>query len=164
MSMDKAPLFFGLVFPAFMVLAGGWAYYVGYFDAVWYLYSAVTPALVTVLGWGAVMLNEIAMKRERRREHTTMATPTLSFGHFLTSAPLEAGDLPDRNEPDRLVDTIDVVNLVLPWAGSTAKAVTWYRTHPLPDFDSQTAEQLVNQGRVEVIKAYLARTETGGFT
>jgi hypothetical protein len=156
--MGKSPLFFGIIFPALMVLAGWWAYRAGHLNEVWFLYSAVMPALVCALGWCAVVLNEVAMRRERQRENHSLRDSRRPLDHqVLSAARLEGGDLPDKNGADRLTDAIEIINLVLPWVGSTARAVTWYRTRPLPGLDGQTAEQLVNQGRTEVVKAQLAR-------
>ena len=65
--MGKTPILLGLIFPALMILTGYWAYNDAYLDEFWLLYSAFTPALVSVLGWGAVTLNEVALKRGRKR-------------------------------------------------------------------------------------------------
>ncbi len=156
--MGKSPLFFGIVFPAVMVLAGWWAYRAGHLNEFWFLYSAVMPALVCALGWCAVVLNEVAMRRERQRENHGLRDPEQTLDRqALAAAMLDGGDQPNESNPDRLTDAIEVINLVLPWAGSTARAVAWYRTRPLSGLDGQTAEQLVNQGRVQVVKAQLAR-------
>jgi hypothetical protein len=160
--MYKSPLFFGIIFPALMVLAGWWAYRAGHLNEFWFLYSAVMPALVCALGWCAVVLNEVAMRRERQRENDSLRDPERALDHqALPTAMHEAGNQPDNSRSDRLTDTIEVINLVLPWVGSTARAVAWYRTRPLPNLDGQTAEQLVNQGRAEVVKAQLARMPPG---
>jgi hypothetical protein len=156
--MGKSPFFFGTIFPALMVLAGWWAYRAGHLNEFWFLYSAVMPALVCALGWFAVVLNEVAMRRERRRENGSLRDPERPLDHQALSADmLDASNQPDNSRSDRLTDTIEVINLVLPWVGSTTRAVAWYRTRPLPGLDGQTAEQLVNQGRAPVVKAQLAR-------
>ncbi|WP_245272899.1 antitoxin Xre/MbcA/ParS toxin-binding domain-containing protein [Microvirga lotononidis] len=156
--MYKSPLFFGIVFPALMVLAGWSAYRAGHLNGFWFLYSVVTPSLVCALGWCAVVLNEIAMRRERQRENHSLRDPGLSRDQqALSAAILEGHNPPDKSRSDRFTDAIEVINLVIPWVGSTARAVAWYRTRPLPGLDGQTAEQLVNQGRAEAVKAQLAR-------
>jgi hypothetical protein len=155
--MYKWPLFFGIIIPVLMVLAGWWAYRVGHLNEFWFLYSAVTPALVCALGWGAVVLNEVAMRRERQRSSYGLEDTERQFSNRSLAARREGGNQPEGSGSDRLADTVEVINLILPWAGSAANAVVWYRTHALPGLDSQTAEQLVNRGRVEVVKAYLAR-------
>jgi hypothetical protein len=156
--MYKSPLFLGIVFPALMVLAGWWAYRAGHLNESWFLYSAVMPALVCALGWFAVVLNEVGMRRERRRENGSLRDPERPLDHQALSAYLlDGSNQPDNSRSDRLTDTIEIINLVLPWVGSTARAVVWYRTRPLPGLDGQTAEQLVNEGRADAVKAQLAR-------
>ena len=63
----------------------------------------------------------------------------------------------------RLRDMVEIINRVLPWAGSVPQAFAWYRAQPLPSFGDQTAEDLVKEGRAEAVKAYLARIAVGGF-
>lgn len=63
----------------------------------------------------------------------------------------------------RLRDMVEIINRVLPWAGSVPQAFAWYRAQPLPSFGDQTAEELVKEGRAEAVKAYLARIAVGGF-
>jgi hypothetical protein len=156
--MGKSPLLFGLIIPALMVLGGWWAYRAGHLDEFWFFYSALMPALVVVLGWGAVVLNEVAMRRERRRSsYGLRGTGQPSVHRARAVAAVEDGNRPSNNGSDRLVATVEVISLVLPWTGSAAHAVAWYRMRPLPGLDGQTAEQLVNQGRVELVKAHMAR-------
>jgi hypothetical protein len=63
----------------------------------------------------------------------------------------------------RLRDMVEIINRVLPWAGSVPQAFAWYRAQPLPSFGDQTAEDLVKEGRAEAVKAYLARIAVGGY-
>ena len=63
----------------------------------------------------------------------------------------------------RLRDMVEIIARVLPWAGSVPQAFAWYRAQPLPSFGDQTAEDLVKEGRAEVVKIYLARIATGGY-
>jgi hypothetical protein len=63
----------------------------------------------------------------------------------------------------RLRDMIEIINRVLPWAGSVPQAFAWYRAQPLPSFGDQTAEDLVKEGRAEAVKAYLSRIAVGGY-
>ncbi len=63
----------------------------------------------------------------------------------------------------RLRDLVEIINRVLPWAGSVPQAFAWYRAQPLPSFGDQTAEDLVKEGRAEAVKAYLARIAVGGY-
>ena len=63
----------------------------------------------------------------------------------------------------RLRDGVEIMNRVLPWAGSLAAAFAWYRSQPLPSFGDRTAEDLVKEGRAEDVKAYLSRVAVGGY-
>lgn len=63
----------------------------------------------------------------------------------------------------RLRDVVEIVNHVLPWAGSVQQAFAWYRSQPLPSFGDMTAEDLVKAGRAEDVKAYLSRIGAGGY-
>jgi hypothetical protein len=63
----------------------------------------------------------------------------------------------------RLRDMVEIINRVLPWAGSVPQAFAWYRAQPLPGFGDRTAEDLVKEGRAEAVKAYLARIAVGGY-
>jgi hypothetical protein len=71
--------------------------------------------------------------------------------------------LKSRATQARLRDALEIINRVLPWAGSVAQAFAWYRSQPLPSFGDQTAEDLVKEGRAEAVKAYLARLAVGGY-
>ena len=63
----------------------------------------------------------------------------------------------------RLRDMAEIINRVLPWAGSLPQAFAWYRAQPLPSFGDRTAEDLVKEGRAEAVKSYLSRVALGGF-
>ena len=63
----------------------------------------------------------------------------------------------------RLRDVVEIVNRIIPWAGSELAAFAWYRSQPLPSFGDQTAEDLVHAGRSEAVKRYLSRIAEGGF-
>jgi hypothetical protein len=62
----------------------------------------------------------------------------------------------------RLRDFVDVLNRVLPWAGSVHQAFAWYRAQPIPSFGDLTAEDLVREGRTDELMAYLSRIAAGG--
>jgi len=57
----------------------------------------------------------------------------------------------------------EIIDQVVDWAGSLEQAWTWYHTHRIPSLGDLTAEDLIAQGRMEAVKAYLARLELGGF-
>jgi len=63
----------------------------------------------------------------------------------------------------RLREMSEIINRVIPWAGSELAAYAWYRSQPLPSLGDATAEELVRQGRAELVRGYLARIAQGGF-
>ena len=63
----------------------------------------------------------------------------------------------------RLWDMAEIINRILPWAGSVPQAFAWYRAQPLPSFGDRTAEDLVKEGRAEAVKNYLSRIAVGGY-
>ncbi|GMM62526.1 XRE family transcriptional regulator [Novosphingobium pituita] len=63
----------------------------------------------------------------------------------------------------RLRDVVEIINRVLPWAGSELAAFAWYRSQALPSFGDLTAQDLVHAGRGEAVKRYLSRIAEGGF-
>ncbi|MCR4377678.1 MAG: MbcA/ParS/Xre antitoxin family protein [Rhodospirillales bacterium] len=71
--------------------------------------------------------------------------------------------LDTRATQSRLLDTVQIVNRVLPWCGSVMQAYAWYRSQPLPSFGDKTAEDLVKEGRAEAVKSYLSRIAEGGY-
>ena len=64
----------------------------------------------------------------------------------------------------RLRDVVEIINRVMPWAGSAPQAFAWYRAQPLPSFGDRTAEDLVKEGRAEAVKTYLSRIAVGGYS
>ena len=68
-----------------------------------------------------------------------------------------------RANQARLRDLAEIVDRVLPWAGSAPLAFIWYRAQPLPSFGDRTAEDLVKEGRAESVKVYLSRIAVGGY-
>ena len=63
----------------------------------------------------------------------------------------------------RLREVSEIINRVIPWAGSELAAYAWYRSQPLPSFGDASAEELVRQGQGEKVRAYLGRIAAGGF-
>lgn len=63
----------------------------------------------------------------------------------------------------RLRDLAEIINRVLPWAGSVPQAFAWYRAQSLPSFGDRTPEDLVKEGRAEAVKSYLSRLAVGGY-
>ncbi|MDX5298055.1 MAG: XRE family transcriptional regulator [Gammaproteobacteria bacterium] len=63
----------------------------------------------------------------------------------------------------RLRETVEIINRILPWAGSLTGAFAWYRSQPLPSLGDKTAEELVKEGQVEMLRRYLSRIADGGY-
>jgi len=63
----------------------------------------------------------------------------------------------------RLRSLVEILNRVLPWAGSPMMAWAWYRSEGLPGFGGLTAQQLVQEGRAEAVMKYLDAIAEGGF-
>lgn len=64
----------------------------------------------------------------------------------------------------RLREMVEILNKVEPMMGSPITAYAWYRSEPLPSFGGDTPEQLVKEGRAEVVRSYLDRMMAGGYT
>lgn len=71
--------------------------------------------------------------------------------------------LRSRATQSRLRDVAEIINRILPWAGSVPQAFAWYRAQPLRSFGDRTAEDLVKEGRAEAVRGYLARIAIGGY-
>jgi len=71
---EKRPLSFAklsllvLFVPVLLLLFGGWALQAGYMNGTEVLAFCATPALASILGWAAVLANDIANRRSERRE------------------------------------------------------------------------------------------------
>ncbi len=63
----------------------------------------------------------------------------------------------------RLREMTEILNRVLPWAGSPLAAYAWYRSQSLPSFGDMTAEELVRDGRARDVRDYLGRIAVGGY-
>ncbi|MSS75551.1 MAG: DUF2384 domain-containing protein [Methyloglobulus sp.] len=68
-----------------------------------------------------------------------------------------------RATQTRLRDTVEIINRVTEWSGSSGRAFAWFRSQPLPSFGDKTAEDLVKEGRADAVKAYLSRIADGGY-
>lgn len=71
--------------------------------------------------------------------------------------------LKSRATQTRLRDVAEIINRVLPWAGSVPQAFAWYRAQPVSSFGDRTPEDLVKEGRAEAVKTYLSRIAVGGY-
>lgn len=63
----------------------------------------------------------------------------------------------------RLREAVDVINRVIPWAGSIELAFAWYRSQPIPSFGDKTAEDLLKEGKGQALRDYLSRIAEGGY-
>jgi len=52
-------------------------------------------------------------------------------------------------------------SLIEPRFGSAKRARHWFEKEPLPGFSGQTAEQLVQAGRTEEVRDFLAAVDAG---
>lgn len=71
-----------------------------------------------------------------------------------------------QNSPktqSRLREVVEILNRVLPWAGTPVKAWAWYRSESLPGFGDMTAEQLVKDGMGDAVRRYLDEIAIGGY-
>lgn len=70
----------GFLIPPALFLAAGWyLLQTGAFDGVEFLAFVGTPAAVTVLGWAAVVANEIANRRSERRPQQDRSSKFLFY-------------------------------------------------------------------------------------
>lgn len=104
---------------------------------------------------------QIAADRLTEKLHITKAELAVAFG-LSRDAVSKSARLKARATQRRLREVVEIINRVLPWAGSVAQAFAWYRSQPLPSFGDQTAEDLVKDGRAEAVRSYLSRIALGG--
>ena len=57
----------------------------------------------------------------------------------------------------------DIIQRIETWAGGRQQAISWYEAQPIPAFGGRTAETLVKEGRIAVLREYLDHIERGGF-
>lgn len=115
--------------------------------------SAFAAALVD----GHVVPQALAdlLDTNRTELAATLGLPpeALSASSQLQTAPVQS----------RLRELGDILNQILPLAGSLVAAYTWYRSQILPSFGDATAEQLVRDGRADDVRHFLDRLADGGF-
>ena len=97
-----------------------------------------------------------------RELHITMGELAVASG-LSRDAVSKSARLKAPTTQARLRDIVEIINRVLPWAGSAQRAFAWYRAQPLPSFGDLTAEDLVKAGESEAVKAYLSRIAAGGY-
>jgi hypothetical protein len=55
----------------------------------------------------------------------------------------------------RMREMIKVISAAAELTGALDKAIYWYRNEPIPDYDHKTAAELVAEGHVEAVLAYI---------
>jgi uncharacterized protein (DUF2384 family) len=104
----------------------------------------------------------IASDRLAEVLHVTKTELALATG-LSRDAVSKQSRLRSRQTQARLRDTVEIINRVISWTGSTGRAFAWFRSQPLPSFGDKTAEDLVKEGRAQAVKDYLSRIAEGGY-
>jgi uncharacterized protein (DUF2384 family) len=60
-----------------------------------------------------------------------------------------------------LRDSLRVIRAALDVAGTVEKAVYWFKNNPLPAFDYMTPQDLVSEGRTDVLVRYVQSLQAG---
>ncbi len=68
-----------------------------------------------------------------------------------------------RKTQTRLRQMLEILNRVEAETGSPIAAYAWFRAEPLPGFGGMTPDQLVRDGRIDHVHAYLDRVMAGGY-
>lgn len=63
----------------------------------------------------------------------------------------------------KLIVFVEILVLIVPWAGSIPQAFAWFTARPLPSFGGRTAADLVREGRADAVKSYASRIAQGGY-
>lgn len=63
----------------------------------------------------------------------------------------------------RLRDVVEILFRLIPWAGSFPQAFAWYRANAIPSFGHLTPEELVQDGHIDAVKAYLTDMALGAY-
>lgn len=68
-----------------------------------------------------------------------------------------------RKTQIRLRQMLEILNRVEAATGSPLAAYAWFRAEPLPGFGGATPDQLLREGKAELVHAYLDRVAAGGY-
>lgn len=94
--------------------------------------------------------------------HTTVE----EVGHF-TGIALTTLTKRDRMKgakaQSQLQSVTEIISKIIPWAGNRYLAYAWYRSEPIPAFGGRTAENLVTEGKSNVVKNYIEHLALGGY-
>jgi hypothetical protein len=113
---------------------------------------------------GDVMRQDGTIAADRLTEQLRVTRQELAYASGLSrDAVSKTARLHAPATQARLRDVVEIINRVVPWAGSVPQAFAWYRAEPLPSFGHLTAEDLVKQGRAEDVKRFLSRIALGGY-
>jgi hypothetical protein len=63
----------------------------------------------------------------------------------------------------KLKDLIEIIDMVVLWAGSYVSAGTWFRTEPIPALGYITGESGLKQGQAQAVKEYIEGILLGGY-
>ena len=63
----------------------------------------------------------------------------------------------------RLREMLEILNRVEPQVGSSLAAYAWFRSEPLEGYGGVTPDQLVREGRADLVRAHLDRVAAGGY-
>lgn len=85
----------------------------------------------------------------------------------MTGIPKTSLQRPDRfkniKTQIKLKDTLEIIRMITPWAGSTLQAYAWYRSEPIPAFGNITIESVVKLGMATQAKNYIQSIALGGY-
>lgn len=62
---------------------------------------------------------------------------------------------------NRMREMVKAVTAAAELTGDVGKAIYWYRNEPIADYDHKTAAELVANGHIEAVLAYLRDLENG---
>ncbi len=63
----------------------------------------------------------------------------------------------------KLKDTLEIIKLAIPWAGSELQAYAWYRSELIPALGDITAESAVKMGYAQSVRDYIEAISLGGY-
>lgn len=64
----------------------------------------------------------------------------------------------------RLRELMLILSQAEPWCGGRYGAYAWYRSEPIPSFGDATAEDMLKQGKAELVMQHIRRIEDGGYS
>ena len=92
----------------------------------------------------------------------TTKTELASMAGLSRDAVSKTARLRQRSTQARMRELVEILNRIAGWAGSPMAAYSWYRSQTIPSLGDNTAEELVREGRGEMVRRYLARIADGG--